>query len=187
MSKYAMIAVAACAATLGSAAFAQPMTQQLDHHAAQQARIAADESRGRLDPRSDGALHDQAALVERVEADALAADNVASRRQLAYAERDLDIAVARAEQTPARAAALDRMHGRVADAREVEQQRWIAGSLRHGTLDREQAARLECDQAAIVTRQAALERRGHESVDEALQVQHLQDEQDWAIRTGPRG
>lgn len=184
MNKHTLVAMAACAAALASnAARANTMQYELNHHAAQQARIAADEARGRLSPASAGTLHQQAALVERVEADALMADNAASRQQLDYAERDLDRAIAHAEHAQQRASALERMHARVAGTREAEQQRWIAAEYRHGTLGRDQAAGLERDQAAIVTRQAALERRGRESVDEALQVQHLQDVQDWAIRT----
>lgn len=187
MNKHTLVALAACAAALGStAARAHTMPQELDHHAAQQAHIAADEARGRLSPASDGMLHEQAALVERVEADALAANNTASSRQLTYAERDLDRAITRAEHAQQRANALDRMHARVADEREAEQQRWIATEYRHDKLDRDQAAALERDQATIVTREAALERRGHESVDEALQVQHLQDVQDWAIHSPTR-
>jgi hypothetical protein len=185
MNKHTLVAMAACAAALGgTAARANTMQYELNHHAAQEARVASDEARGRLSPASDGAVHEQAALVERVEADALAANNVASRRQLEYAERDLDRAIGRAEHAGQRMAALDRMHARVADTREAEQQRWIATEYRHGKLDREQTARLERDQAAIDTREAALEQHGHESVDEALRVQHLQDVQDWAIRTG---
>ena len=175
MNKHTLMIVAACATALGTAAQAHTMQYELNHHAAQQARIAADEARGRLNPASDGAVHKQAALVERVEADALAANNVASQRQLEYAERDLDRTIAGALHAQQRTLALDRMHARVADAREAQQQHWIAAEYRHGTLGR--------DQAGIVTQQAALERRGHESVDEALRVQHLQDVQDWAIRS----
>ncbi|HTP72802.1 MAG TPA: hypothetical protein VML58_11335 [Burkholderiaceae bacterium] len=184
MNKHTLVALAACTAALGgTAARAATMPHELNHHAAQQARIAADEARGRLDPAADGGLHERVALVERVEADALAADNAASLRQLAYAERDLDRAIARAEHAQHRADALQRMHAQVADAREAEQQHWIATEYRRDKLDRDQTAALERNQVTIVTREAALERRGHESVDEALQVQHLQDVQDWAIRT----
>ena len=184
MNKHTLLTAIACATALaGTAAQARTMQVDLDHHAAQEARLASDEARGRLSPASDGAVHEQAAVVERVEAAALAANNEASLRQLEYAERDLDRALRRAEHAQARMAALDRLHSQVADTREAEQQRWIATEYRHGSLDGDQAAQLERDQAGIVTQQAALERRGHESVDEALRVQHLQDVQDWAIRT----
>jgi len=184
MNKHTLVAVAACAVAFGGVAQAHTMQFELNHHAGQEARVASDEARGRLSPASDGMVHAQAALVERVEADALMANNVASLRQLEYAERDLDRAIGRAEHPQQHVAALDRMHARVADAREAEQQRWIATEYRHGKLDRDQTAGLERDQATIDTRGAALEQRGHESVDEALRVQHLQDVQDWAIRTG---
>ncbi|HET7524789.1 MAG TPA: hypothetical protein VFK10_02500 [Burkholderiaceae bacterium] len=188
MNTHTLVAVAACAAALGGAAHARTMQQELNHHAAEQSRIAADELHGRLSPASAGALHERAAKVEQVEADTLAANDAASRQQLAYAERDLDHAIARAEhakhkQQPT-AGSLDRMHAQVASAREAEQQRWIAAAYRHGTFESGRAAQLERDQAAVVSHEAALERRGHESVDEALQVQHLQDVQDWAIRSG---
>jgi len=183
MNKHTLVALAACAAALGSAAHAHTMQQELNHHAAQQSRIAADEARGRVSPVGAGALHERAATVEQVEADALAANDAASLQQLAYAERDLDRAIAHAEHGSRQASTLDRMHAQVAGARAAEQQRWIAAAVRRGTFDSRQAAQLERDQADIVSRQAALERRGHESVDEALQVQHLQDVQDWAIRS----
>lgn len=180
MNKQTLIALAACAAALGcTAARADTMQAELNHHAAQTQRIAAAEARGRLSPTNDAEVYRQEAVVDRVAADALAANNVASRRQLQYAERDLDRAINRAEN----ASSLDRMHARVADAREAQQQRWIAAEVRHGKLDRSEAATLERDQAAIVSRQAALEKRGHESVDQALKMQHRQDVQDWAIRT----
>jgi len=191
MNRPTLIALAACAAMLGTAARAQTLQHELSHHAAQQSHIAADESRGQLVPATAGALHEQAAVVERVEAAALADPDAASLRQLNYAERDLDRAIAHAERpqpTAHRAdAPLDRMHSQVAGAREAEQQRWLAAEYRHGQLDREQAAQLERDQADVVTQQATLEQRGHESVDEALGVQHLQDVQDWAIRDARAG
>lgn len=81
----------------------------------------------------------------------------------------------------ATASALDRMHVRVATLRDAEQQAWIARGVSTGRLSLADAATLELEQAKIVSLQAALERRGHESVDDALRVQHLQDLQDWAI------
>lgn len=183
MNKHTLMIVAACTAALGTAAQAHTMQYELNHHAAQQARVAADEARGSLNPATDSAVHKQAALVERVEADALAANNAASQRQLEYAERDLDRTIASALHAQQRTLALDRMHAGVADAREAQQQHWIAAEYRHGTLGRDQAAGLERDQAAIVAKQTALERRGHETVDEALNLQHQQDLQDWAIRS----
>jgi hypothetical protein len=79
--------------------------------------------------------------------------------------------------------AMDRVHASVAAARDIEQQRWIIAGLRSGRLSVEQASRLERDQAALLTRQARLDRRGHESVEQALHQSHRQDVQDWAIRT----
>ncbi len=81
-------------------------------------------------------------------------------------------------------ASMDRLHLRVAAARDAEQQRWIAQGLRDGRLSVPQAAALERTQARIDLQQARLARQGHESVDQALAMQHLQDVQDWAIRTG---
>jgi len=185
MSKHILVAVAACAAALGSAANARTTQEDLNHHASQQSRIAADELHGRVSVARAGSLHESAAAVERVEADTLAADYSASRQQLASAERDLDHAIAHAEHAkhkPHAVSTLDRVHAQVAGAREAEQQHWIAAGYRHGSFDAAQTAQLERDQADVVAHQAALERRGHESVDEALQVQHLQDVQDWAIR-----
>lgn len=80
-------------------------------------------------------------------------------------------------------ASLDRLHLRVAAARDAEQQRWIAMGLRSGQLNLAQVAMLERAQAGIDLQQARLARHGHESVDQALAMQHLQDVQDWAIRT----
>jgi len=178
MNKQTLIALAAFATALGcTAARADTMQRELNHHAAQEARIAADEARGTLNPASDAAVHKQAALVDRVEADALAANNAASLRQLGYAERDLDRTISNALQ----AKRLERMHASVADAREAQQQRWIAAEFRRGKLGADQAAALERDQAAIESTQAALDRRGHETVNQALRQQHRQDVQDWAI------
>ena len=79
---------------------------------------------------------------------------------------------------------LDRMHARVAALRDAEQQRWIAQGLRSGRLSPELAAGLERDQARIEMAEARAERGGYETVNQALHIQHLQDVQDWAIRTG---
>jgi len=175
------LAAAACLALLGTTAHASTLQQELTHHAAEQSRIAADEAHDRIALPRGAALENEAAVVDRVEAATLRGhDNVASRRQLAYAERDLDRMISRAERT----VALDRQHAQVASAREAQQQRWIAHGLRDGRLDAQQVARLETAQGAIARHEAALERRGHESVDQALQMQHRQDVQDWAIRTG---
>lgn len=179
------LAAAACLALLGTAAHARTLQQQLTHHAAEQTRIAAAEARGRLALPQLAALQNQAAVVERVEAATLRGhDTVASRRQLAYAERDLDRMIARAERIGTRSAALDRLHAQVASAREAQQQRWIARGFRDERIGAQQVASLEAAQGAIARREATLERRGHESVAQALQMQHRQDVQDWAIRTG---
>jgi hypothetical protein len=91
-----------------------------------------------------------------------------------------------APSASATASALDRMHVHVATLRDAEQQAWIARGVSTGRLSLADAAALERDQASIVALQAALERHGHQSVDDALRVQHLQDLQDWAI-LGRRG
>ena len=87
----------------------------------------------------------------------------------------------RAVQPEARADALDRMHMQVAALRDADQQRLIASELSSGRLTPAQAVSLERTQAKILRDQASLQRRGHESVDEALHLQHEQDVQDWAI------
>jgi hypothetical protein len=189
MNKHTLALMAACATSLGVTAHAQSLQHELTHHAAQQSRIAAEEAHGKLAPNRLAALHEQAAAVELTEANVLSGNaDAAAVKRLARTEHDLDRAIARAEH-PSRAqqqhaAGLDRMHTRVAATREAQQQQWIAAQFRHGTLDREQAARLERAQADITQQQAALQRRGRESVDEALQMQHRQDVQDWQIRSG---
>ena len=187
MNKPTRVLIAACAASLGAAVHAQSLQHELSHHAAQQSRMAADEAHGRIAPSRQAALHEQAATVELAEADALAGGpEVEAVKRLARAEHDLDRAIAHAEQPSHRqhpSAALDGMHERVAAAREAQQQHWIAQEFRHGTLDGQQVARLERAQADIVQQQAALLRRGGETVDEALRMQHQQDVQDWQIRS----
>lgn len=88
----------------------------------------------------------------------------------------------RLRKTAAAAPLMD-MHLRVATARAVAQERSIAAGLHSGRLDLAQAAALERAQGAILARQAALARRGHESVGQALDMQHRQDLQDWAVHT----
>lgn len=86
-----------------------------------------------------------------------------------------------AVQPEARADALDRQHMEVAALRDADQQRQIARDLSSGRLTPAQAVELERTQARILRDQAALQRSGHESVDDALRLQHEQDVQDWAI------
>lgn len=101
----------------------------------------------------------------------------------AHGRHALRSAHARSLHKPAGAAPLMAMHERVAKARAVEQERGIAAGLHSGRLDFAQAAALERAQAGILTRQATLARRGHESVEQALDMQHRQDLQDWAVHT----
>lgn len=89
--------------------------------------------------------------------------------------------VVAAPSASATASALDRLHVRVATLRDAEQQAWIARGVSTGRLSLADAATLGREQARIVSVQAAPERSGHQSVDDALRVQHLQDLQDWAI------
>jgi hypothetical protein len=161
----------------------------IERDAAAQSRIAADLGHGRLAPQKVALLQTQAADLYRSEAQYLQSPiNKTAALRVASLERDLMHAVAQAERErdhEGRASAdrLDRMHARVATWRDAEQQRWIAQEVRHGRLSLEQAAALEHEQARIVAAQATLESRGHESVDDALRMQHLQNVQDWAIRT----
>jgi hypothetical protein len=163
------------------------VAQWIGRNAAIQSRVATDVSLGRIAPRALAALEAEAAGVYRADADVLVAPwNAADRMRAATAERGLARAVAEVEHARSgeRADALDRMHVRVATARDAEQQRWIAQGLRTARLSPVQASELERAQAEIVAAQSELERRGHETVDEALRMQHQQDVQDWAIRTG---
>lgn len=125
---------------------------------------------------SDGADH------------AVAKPHVASaparHKALAARRHKAHRSIRQAAAAAASAAVLERRHASIAAARDAEQQRWIAQGLRSGRLTVTEAARLERGQAEMLAAQAALETRGHETVDEALQMQHRQDVQDWAIRTG---
>lgn len=91
---------------------------------------------------------------------------------------------ARHAKAKARTSAMDRVHQRLALAREAEQRRWIATELQRGRLDRAQAASLWDAAADLAREQVILARRGHETVDEALALSHRQDLLDWAIRSG---
>lgn len=89
----------------------------------------------------------------------------------------------RGHEMASSAMTMERMHTRVATTRAVQQQRWIASSLQRGRIDLAQPAGMERAQAGILARQAALTGSGHETVQQALAMQHRQDLQDWAIRT----
>lgn len=87
-------------------------------------------------------------------------------------------------ETASNASAMARMHTRVAETRAAQQERWIADGLQRGRLTLAEASAMERAQAALLRRQASLTRSGHETVAQALAVQHRQDLQDWSIRTG---
>jgi hypothetical protein len=157
----------------------------IGRNAAAQSRLAADVARGRVSPTEAVAIESEAAKVDRTVANLLVdrADPTGNAR-IAEAERGFTRTVAETERTYRSQEALERQHVRVATARDAEQQRLIAQGLRSGRLNAVQASELERAQAAIVATQADLERGGRETVNDALRVQHLQDVQDWAIRTG---
>ncbi len=162
-------------------------TQLLHRNASIEQRIAADLRHERITPRQAAALQSRAARLYQSQADRFAVSaDAKTREHLARDERRLMHAVARAENArhePRASDAMDRLHASVASQRDAEQQRWIAKGLRGGRFDMTEVAQLERDQASIVGRQAQLGRRGSETVDDALRMQHLQDVQDWAIRT----
>jgi hypothetical protein len=159
------------------------LARTIAHNAAAQRRVAADLNHARLSPQEAAALQAQVADVYRAQATALET-SAAQPAQLAASTRLLTAAMHDAEVTrrsDARAAQLDRMHLRAAALRDAEQQRWIAQGLRSGHLSPPQAAQLERTQADLAAAQATLVDRGHETVDAALDLQHRQDLQDWAI------
>jgi len=159
------------------------LARTIAHNATAQRRVAADLTHARLSPQEAAALQAQVADVYRAQATALET-HAAQPAQLAASTRLLTAAMHDAEvmrRADARAAQVDRMHLRTAALRDAEQQRWIAQGLRSGHLSPRQAAQLERTQADLATAQATLVDRGHETVDAALDLQHRQDLQDWAI------
>jgi hypothetical protein len=159
------------------------LAHTIAHNAAAQQRVAADLGRGRLSPQEAAALQTQVADIYRAQATALDTP-AANEAQLAASGQRLSATIHDAEaarRNDARAEKLDRMHLRVAALRDAEQQRWIAQGLRSGHLSPMQAAQLERAQADLAAEQSAAIGRGHETVQAALQMQHRQDAQDWAI------
>jgi hypothetical protein len=177
------------AAALGvsTAAPAQSLPPLLHRDAELQIRLTRDVASGAMPLDRAAALEDQAAALYRLEARLWqGATPNAQGEQVRAAQRDLRQAIAQAERAHEHrtsVASMDRMHVHVAGVREAQQQRWIAQALSSHRLSPAQAAQLEMSQADIATAQAALERRGNETVDEALRIQHQQDLQDWAIKT----
>jgi hypothetical protein len=161
--------------------------QLLRRNATFEQRLATDLRRERITLQQAAALQSRAARFYRMQADRLTASaDAKTRAHLARDERGLMHAAARAERAnrkPQAGDAMDRLHAIVASQRDADQQRWIAHGLDVGRFDTTEVAPLERDQASIVARQAELGRRGGETVDEALQMQHRQDVQDWTIRT----
>jgi hypothetical protein len=159
------------------------LARTIVHNAAAQQRVAADLSHARLSPQEATALQTQVADVYRAQASALEARGTrpaqlaASARLLTAAMHDAEVA----RRNDTRADRLDRMHLRTAALRDAQQQRWIAQGLRSGHLSPTQAAQLERTQAELAAAQATVVDRGHETVDAALDLQHRQDLQDWAI------
>ncbi len=159
------------------------LARTIAHNATAQQRVAADLSHARLSPQEAAALQTQVADVYRAQASALEARGTrpeqlaASARLLTAAMHDAEVA----RHNDARADRLDRMHLHTAALRDAQQQRWIAQGLRSGHLSPTQAAQLERTQAELAAAQATVVDRGHETVDAALDLQHRQDLQDWAI------
>lgn len=159
----------------------------IEGDAAAQARLSSGIARGTVTPGEVASLETRAADLYRDQADALSAPLTrASESEVAAAERGFTHAVDHAVWTKTQTGhedPMDRMHERVASARDAEQQRWIANGLDHHRLAPTQVAALERTQADLVSTQAGMAREGHESVDAALRMQHQQDIQDWSIRT----
>lgn len=159
------------------------LARTIAHNAAAQHRVAADLSHARLSPQEAAALQTQVADVYRAQASALEspaaspAELAASTHLLAAAMHDAEVT----RRNDAHADRLDRMHLRTAALRDAQQQRWIAQGLRTGHLSPMKAAQLERTQAELAAAQATVVDRGHETVDAALDLQHRQDLQDWAI------
>lgn len=82
------------------------------------------------------------------------------------------------------ATSMDVVHERVALARAAEERHRIASELHRGRLDPATAGTLRAWTAHVAAGQRTLSRRGGETVDEALAINHEQDLLDWAIRTG---
>ena len=147
--------------------------QLLRRNATIEQRIATDLRHDRISPRQAAALQSRAAGLDQLQADQLSVSaDVKTRERPGHAERNLMHAVARAEHAqrkPRANDAMDCLHGSAASQRGAEQQRWIAAGLRGGRFDTIEVAQLGV--------------RGGETVDDALRMQHLQDVQDWAIRT----
>lgn len=189
MKTLTLIAAATLAALLGSAgtASAASLNQVLSRNGQTAERIAADARRGELSRWMATALEQRVAHLYADEAQVLAMGGDADAwrhiaREQRYALRAAD-EVNPAGHGPTGLDPLDRMHMRVAASRQAEQQRWVAREFHRGQLTTEQVAQIEAQQARIARVQAALDRGGQETVDQALRVQHLQDLQDWAIRT----
>ncbi|MDE2369941.1 MAG: hypothetical protein KGN16_13310 [Burkholderiales bacterium] len=183
-------AIAALAA-LGFSTAAQARTEPelahlLHRDATQQWRVERDVARGRLAEPHLAAVESAAAQAWRGQASALASDPAALRR-VAAQEADYARAISAAERASRHArrmTAMERLHDRVATRRDAVQQQWIAHGARTGRLGAAQVAALETAQARIARDEAAMNRAGPISTAQALRLQHLQDVQDWAIRTG---
>jgi hypothetical protein len=184
----------AIAALLGTGVGAQAATTHepapvrwIEGDAVAQARLESGIARDKVAPTEVAALESRAADLYRDQADALAAPLTPSARsEVAAAESGLTHAVDHAvwsKHAAGRENPMDRMHEQVASMRDAEQQRWIANGLEHDRLTPTQVSALERNQADLVQSQAGMARQGHESVDDALRMQHQQDIQDWAIRT----
>jgi hypothetical protein len=188
MKTRTLMSCAALAALLGLAgtASATTLNQVLDHNALAATRLAAAAAQDRLSPVRAAALEQRTARLYAEEAHGLAGrDDAALLQQLGREQRALLRTEAHARAAGAvHVAAMERTHMRVAALRQAEQQQWLAREFRRGQIDQQQVAQFEAAQSRIARLQASLDRRGAETVDQALQVQHLQDVQDWAIRTG---
>ena len=158
----------------------------IDHEARMQRQAAAALAHHRLTPRALAPVDEKAAAAERMWATALlATPDAPSSGQFTAQARALGASLWHAEHGSRAAPGerMDSLHARVTALREAEQQSWLAHRARSGHLTATQVAAIERGQARILDDQAALERRGHETVDEALRIQHAQDVQDWSIRT----
>lgn len=192
MKKVLLTTLTVLAGLGGACAHAQSADQQqlvtliLRRNAEQQQRLATELTTPHAGPIAESFIEGRQAALYRAEAATFqrGADPQALAALAERQERVIVVAASRDHQLPARQAAVDRLHGRVAAQRDAEQQRAIATAWQRGALSLDQVARLEAGQARLARMQYRLGSTGRESVEQALRLQHVQDIQDWAIATG---
>ncbi len=182
-----LMAMGAGAANAQSTDQVQAVEQVLQRNAGQQADLAADLARGKVNARDATALEARQASLYRLEAGVL--DRGADAQALAPINRAQrhGVVVVYAPSAPdaghPAAQRMDAQHLRVSALRGAEQQSAIAKAWTGQRFSLQQLAQLEASQAQLVDLQVRLQAAGHESWRQALHLSHLQDIQDWAIAT----